>query len=77
MASLYMLRDVLPPVSHLSCVLPFTHIHLSQLHLLVLTTIEALELLCLSKGPRYNMLDFDLDTFLAWCEIYVTPELKH
>ena len=76
-ASLYMMCDVLPPVSCLSCVLQSSHIDLSQLHLLVLSTIEALELLCLSKGPWYNMLDFDLDNSLAGCEINVTPELKH
>ena len=51
--------------------------YMSQLHLLVASTIEALELLCTSKGPRSNTLDFDLQTSLASCEVTVTPELKH
>ena len=76
-ASLYMMCDILPPVSRLSCILQSSHIDLSQLHSLVSSTIETLELLCLSKGPRYNMLDFDLENSLAGCEISVTPELKH
>ena len=76
-ASLYMMCDVLPPVSRLSCVLQSSHIDLSQLHSPVSSTIETLELLCLSKGPRYNMLDLDLGNSLAGCEIGVTPELKH
>ena len=64
-ASLYMMCDeiviyaryLLLPVSRLSCVLQSSHIDLSQLHLLVSSTIETLELRCLSKGPHYNMLD--------------------
>ena len=42
-ASLYMMCDVLPAVSHLSCVLQSSCIDLSQLHSLISCTIEALE----------------------------------
>ena len=46
--------------------------------MLVTSTIETLELLCTSKGPRSNTLDFaDLQNSLASCEVTVTPELKH
>ena len=61
-ASLYMMCDVLPPVSRLSCVLQTSCIDLSQLHSLVSCTIETLEVLCVS---RMNSLDADLDNSLA------------
>lgn len=76
-ASLYMMCDILPTVTRLSCALQASCIDVSQLHLLVTSTIEALELLCTSKGPRSNTLDFDLQNSLASCEVTVTPELKH
>ena len=75
-ASLYMMCDVLPVVSRLSCVLQSSYIDLSQLHSLVSCTIEALELLCVSTGPRMNTLDADLENSLAQCEINVRPESK-
>lgn len=57
-ASLYMMCDILPTVTRLSCALQASCIDVFQLHLLVTSTIEALELLCTSKGPRSNTLDF-------------------
>ena len=60
-ALLYMMCDVLSAVSRLSCVLQSSCIDLSQLHSLVSCTIEALELLCVSTGPRMNTLDADLE----------------
>ena len=75
-ASLYMMCDVLPDVSCLSCVLQSSCIDLSQHHSLVSYTIEALELLCVSTGPRMNTLDADLENSLAPCEINVCPESK-
>ena len=42
---------------------------------MVSCTIEALELLCVSTGPRMNTLD-ELENSLAHCEIDVRPELK-
>ena len=76
-ASLYMMCDVLPTVTRLSCALQASCIDMSQLHFLVTSTVEALELLCISKGARLNTLEFDLQNSLAGCEITVTPELKH
>ena len=76
-ASLYMMYDILPTVTRLSCTLQASCIDVSQLHLSVTSTIEALELLCTSKGPWSNTLDFDLQNSLASCEATVTPELKH
>ena len=75
-ASLYMMYDVLPAVSRLSCVLQSSCTDLSQLHSLVSCTIEALELLCVSTGPRMNILDAELENSLAHCEIDVRPESK-
>ena len=68
--------DVLPAVSHLNCVLQSSCIDLSQLHSLISCTIEALELLCASTGPRMNTLDADLENSLARCEIDVHSESK-
>ena len=76
-ASLYMMCDILPTVTRLSCALQASCIDVSQLHLLVTSTIEALELLCTSKGQQSNALDFDLQNSLASCEVTVSPELKH
>jgi hypothetical protein len=76
-ASLYMMCDILPTVTRLSCALQASCIDVSQLHLLVTSTTEALELLCTSKGPRSNALDFDLHNSLVSCEVNVTPEMKH
>ena len=71
-----MMCDVLPAVSRLSCVLQSSCIDLSQLHSLVSCTIEALELLCVSTGPRLNTLDAELENSLAHSEIDVRPESK-
>lgn len=51
-ASLYMMCNILPTVTRLSCALQASCIDVSQLHLLVISTIEALELLCTSKGTK-------------------------
>ena len=75
-ASLYMICDVLPAVSRLCFVLQSSCIDLSQLHSLVSYTIETLELLCVSTGPRLNTLDAELENSLAHSEIDVRPESK-
>ena len=73
-ASLYMMCDVLPTVSHLCCVLQSSYIDLSQFHSLVSYAIKALELLRVSTGPRVNTFDADLENSLA--QFSVCPEGK-
>ena len=58
-ATLYMMCDILPPITRLSCVLQSTSIDLSQLHMLVSSTIYSLEMLCRNPGFQLNKLDAD------------------
>lgn len=64
-SSLYMMCDVLPAVSRLSCVLQSTRVDLHWNYSV-----------CLQVQLRMNTLDADLENSLAQCEITVSPESK-
>ena len=75
-ATLYMMCDVLPVITRLSCKLQTASIDLSSLHSLVQCTVQTLQLLRDFTGVRLNSLDADFDDSLSECGITVTAELK-
>ena len=64
-ATLYMMTDLLPIVTRLSCALQASSIDLSQLHQLVGSTLQSLELLHVTPGPQLSKLDSDLGDSLS------------
>ena len=75
-ASLYMMCDILPVITRLSCVIQSTSIELSQLHMLVSSTIRTLKMYRTNPGFQLDKLDADLKESLSQSNISVTPDMK-
>ena len=69
-ATLYMMCDILPTIPRLSCVMQFTSIDLSQLHMFVSSTIHSLEMLCRNPGFQLNKLGADFKESLSQSNMY-------
>ena len=75
-ATLYMMCDVLPKVSRLSCIFQFSTIDMSTLDTRVSTTVESLKLLNNQAGEFSRKLDSDLLSSLSSSSILYSPEVK-
>ena len=75
-ATLYMLCDILPTISRLSCIFQSSTIDLSALDNLVSSTIESVQLLCSQAGNFARKLDSDLLSSLVPFSIHHSPEMK-
>ena len=75
-ATVYMMNDVLPVVSRLSCALQASHLDLSVLHGLVVSTTQTLQLFTDNPGVNLKKLDTDLENSLAVFDIPHSSEVK-
>ena len=71
-----MMCDILPVITRLGCVLQSTSIDLSQLHMLVSSTIRTLKMHRTNPGFQLDKLDADLKESLSQSNISVTPDMK-
>ena len=70
------MTDLLPIVTCLSSALQASSIDLSQLHQLVGSTVQSLELLHVTPGPQLSKLDSDLGDSLSQFAININSDMK-